>query len=269
MSTATDLERLQRWMQDAITRPRDAAAAQDVADVVLPSAQLSSEQRLAIYTDMIALRFVEILQEDFPAVRALVGSDRFDRLARAYVREHPSTHYSLNVLGRRFARFLAARDAAELETRAFAAELAQLEDGIQACFDAPASQPLTPAELESVPPEAWDRAVLEKSPHARVLALRYPVNDWYQAFREDRAGPAPAPARSWLLLYRSDYRVWRSDVSAEQHAILAALFEGETLAEALAAGAAAGGVAIEALATSLGPWFQRWAGLGLFGAVRT
>ena len=50
-------------------------AAGRLEDIVLPSSALSSEDRLGIYANMYFWRLVDVLTEDFPAVRYILISD--------------------------------------------------------------------------------------------------------------------------------------------------------------------------------------------------
>ena len=270
----SDVADLQRWFQRVVTDPGGAAAgaasdaarayADGVEAVVLPSASRSAAERIGVYADMYWLRLLDVLEQDFPAVRALLGSDAFHRRMRAYLAACPSTHYSLNALGARLPAWLRQLPDGELEHRAFAAELAELERAIQEVFDAPEAVPLEPADVEAVPPGDWAEARLELLPALRLLAFEHPVNAWFQAFKDGRPGPVPAPVASHAMVFRHDDRVWRADLTREQHAVLAALADGDTLAGALASAAAGD----EAALAEVGAWFRRWGALGLFVAIR-
>jgi len=50
-----------------------------------------------------------VLREDFPRLSALLGPERFEELARDYLRSHPSEHPSVRHLGRAMAGFLERR----------------------------------------------------------------------------------------------------------------------------------------------------------------
>src|SRR5690606_12641477 len=75
---------------------------------VLGNERLSARQRLRGYAGSYRIRPREALADDFKAVRAWLGPARFAELADAYLRRHPSRHYSLRWFGRHFARFLGA-----------------------------------------------------------------------------------------------------------------------------------------------------------------
>ncbi len=262
-------------MQEVITHPEGvlegaaAPAAREQLDteigaVVAPSDSLTAESRLAIYSSMYFARLMEVLGEDFPAVRDAVGELEFGALLRDYLIACPSTHYSLNMLGEHFPAFL---DEREPGPGTFVVELARLERAVQEVFDAPAVDTVTAADLEQVPQETWATARIQTVPSLRAFAFEHPVNPWYQSFREERQRPRVEAEPSWVVLYRRNHRVWRLDLSREQYAILAALIGGTPLVTALEEAAALPGIDVEALTASLGEWFGDWTGMGFFAAI--
>jgi hypothetical protein len=261
---AEGLDALERWVQGAIAQEQGPAACApgEVERRVLPSSELSALERLSIYSDMVRLRLVECLAEDFPALRYALGPERFAGLAERYLARHPSSHYSLNVLGRHMAAFLAAE--AGLRNRGFLAELAELERALQEVFDAPAATSITADELMAVPRERWPGMRLVTIPALRLFAFRWPVNAFYQAFREDREPRPPRRAPSWVAVYRKSFTVWRADLDRERHALLFALASGATLGEAVERCAAVEGADRERIGRSIAAWFQEWAAEGLF-----
>jgi putative DNA-binding protein len=147
MAVALPLERLQRWMQAVIVDPRSSEAAvagvaaraevapERVRDVILPSRALNAVERVGIYHGMYLLRMEEALATDYPGLKHLLGDGRFLDLVRAYVREYPSRHFSLNRLGDHLPEFL--RRVPGLSRRGFVHDLARLELALSRVFDAP------------------------------------------------------------------------------------------------------------------------------------
>lgn len=265
-------------MQELLTHPggpgagaassaaRSALAA-TIPDVFLPSRELTSEERVGVYAEMYFMRLIEVLEEEFPALVHLLGHERAHELFHAYVVAHPSRHYSLNELGRKLEVFL-REGAGALEPRSFALELARLERAIQDVFDAPECTSLTADAIAAVPAEHWPRARLVPIPAFALFAFEHPVNAWYQAFKDSDPRPVPAPEPSYLAVFRQEGRVWRMDLSREQHALLAALASGHALEPALLELAGAGHD-LAAIAPELQGWFRTWAAEGFFARVET
>lgn len=270
------LEALERWMQALLTHPEGpregvaspaarAVLGATIAEVFLPSRELTSEERVGVYAEMYFARLVEVLEEEFPALVHLLGHEHAHALFRAYVAAHPSRHYSLNVLGKGLEGFL--RDEADVpEPRAFALELARLERAIQDVFDAPAGASLSAEALAAVAPADWARARLVPIPAFALFAFEHPVNAWYQAFRDDAPRPVPAREPSFLAVFRQDGRVWRMDLARAQHALLAELAAGRTLERALEE-LARSGFELAQLAPEIQGWFRTWAAEGFFARV--
>ncbi|MEM7305603.1 MAG: DNA-binding domain-containing protein [Planctomycetota bacterium] len=268
---SAELDRLQRWFLEVVTHPAGVRAGEGAADpglaideVIAPSESLDGERRIGLYAGMYFTRLFEVLEEDFPALTALAGEDA-RRVFEAYLVRYPSDHPNLNRLGRRLAGFVAEEELG-LAHPAFAAELARLERTVQEVFDAPRQTALSTDELLAIPPESWGGLRLTPVAATRVLAFEHPVNEWYQAFRENgEVAGVPAPAPTWLVLYRRDYRVWRLPLSHPQFTLLEALRAGATLGDAL--GELALVTDLAAIAPSLQEWFRDWSGLGLFGSL--
>ena len=89
--------------------PGDPGIAPDLAEAVAPSSTLDSAARIEVYADAYFSRLLDVLREDFPRLSALLGPERFEELARDYLRSHPSEHPSVRHLGRAMAGFLERR----------------------------------------------------------------------------------------------------------------------------------------------------------------
>ena len=70
--------------------------------------RLTSFERLEIYNRQYWFRVIAAVSEDFPALAAVLGREKFDRLVLAYLKENPSTSFSLRNLGARLPAWLAS-----------------------------------------------------------------------------------------------------------------------------------------------------------------
>ena len=277
---APRLDQLERWMFEVVShrdgvsggleaesaRRQMPTGARRLEDVVEPSKSLSAAERLEIYASMYYSRLIEVLVEDYPTVRHVLGADQFAETAAAYVDAHPSTHYSLSMLGRAFPEYL--RDEAPVfPDRQFVFEVALLQRSIEEVFDAPRAPVVEVDAVLAVPQDRWAEMRFRMSPALRLHAFRYPVDDFYQALRDERPMDVPAPARSWLAVFRRHFKVWRMPLTEPQYTLLDALTRGLPLGAALEAVAELPGVDPEELLGSLREWFATWAGEGLFAGV--
>ncbi|MFO1077160.1 MAG: DNA-binding domain-containing protein [Planctomycetota bacterium] len=266
------LRTLQRWMADVICHPDTAEVAvgsrrvreriplDDVRHgrIVLPGAATSPTDRLQVYNGAYLARLEECMAADYPALQHLLGPERFHRAVAGYVVRHPSRHPNLNRFGKALPGYLARCHA--VSHRAFAVDLARLELAVSLAFDAPAFTPATIDELQAVPAGRWRRTRLVLNPSVQLLALRHPVNDYYQEFKAGSSPRVPRRAAAYVLVCRSEGAVWRLSLSPRAHAVLAALAEGDALGAALAH---AGDD------PAVGQWFREWAGLQVFAGTRT
>jgi hypothetical protein len=268
VAAAPALARLERWFQGELARPHEgtpASARAPAGTAILPSKHLAPEERLAIYSRMYFARLHECLAEDYPAVVKLCGHDAFGKLARAYLRAHPSRSYSLNFLGRKLPEFLDG--PVRIPRRALLADVARVERAISESFDAPASPVMTPADMALVPPAAWEKGRIRLTDSLRLLALDHGANAIVSACRQGKGLPPLARAKTWVAVYRKEWTVWRADLTEPMHAALATLARGRPLAAALAAAAKRFDGPAETLQAEVHRWFGEWAREGIFASI--
>jgi hypothetical protein len=280
------LDQVQRWMQAVITHPGGAAAgagseeAERFLDVTIPtlervvtrSRSLSALDRLEIYANAYFARLLECLRSEFPVLRRAVGEEVFDEFAIGYLQSYPPRSYSLNRLGEHFARYLAEirLDDGGDDNRwvDLIIDLAALEWAIGEVFDGPGCEGhrlLDAQQLWAVPTARQPAVILDTAPCLRLVALRYPLRDYYAALRDERDAVPPEPRDSFLALTRLNYVVQLHELTLTQYALLAALKEGDCLGRAIERIAAMADS--EALASTLAEWFREWAAAGFFRAV--
>src|SRR5260370_1641803 len=114
-----NLLELQRRMSEDVRRPltpdftmqtvtEDGLFTSEiVAGYIKPNSLLSSFERLEIYNRQYWFRVIAAVSEDFPALQMVLGQEKFDLLVLTYLRENPSTSFSLLNLGTRFPAWLA------------------------------------------------------------------------------------------------------------------------------------------------------------------
>jgi hypothetical protein len=270
MSDAPEtLRDLQAWMQQAVSRPHGPVDAVD--ERIQPSARQSAAERLEIYHSAYFARLIEVMQSMFPGLRFALEDEAFDELAVAYLQQHPPRSYTLNVLADRFVDFLVRtrppRTSDVPDWADFVINLARLEAAIDEVFDGPGieGEPLLdPQALTQLDAAAAGELQLKLAPCVRLLALAFPLLDWYTALRRDEKPALPAPEPSWLALHRRDYVVRRIPLERAEFVLLSALGEGQPLGAAIAAAAAViSPDELSALSAKLGDWFRDWAAAGM------
>jgi hypothetical protein len=276
MALEVPLDRLQRWMQGAVTYSGDVTDAitapecakelspEQVPEVLLPSKTLTPVARLAIYHDMYPMRMYDTLVGDYPGLEHFLGHDAFHELVRGYTEAHPSRSYTLNRLGDHLPDFVKRAGVRRAE---FCHDLARLELAITHVFDGEETPRLTGAQIAAVPEDAWERAVLRPVAAFRLLSFRYPVNAYLQTVKDEKHDhPKPRLKDEWVVVYRRDYGVFRQSLTRAAHDLLADLVAGLPLGEAITRALRAGGKRPPS-ETELFRWFREWVSSGLFRGV--
>jgi hypothetical protein len=213
---------------------------------------------------MYRARLIDVLREDFPRVRAVVGDDAFDDLAGRYLARHGSTHFSVRHVGRHFAEFAAQQP----DPPPFLGDLARLEWARVEVFDGADAEPLRLDDLRAVPVPRWAALRFRLIPACVVIECAWPAHDVWQAAGDvDDEGPIRcAPAPTAIRVWREGFAVSHAAIAPMEREALDALRRGETvtaICEAVATGADA-----ETAARDVGAMLLRWIEDGLLAGLR-
>jgi uncharacterized protein (UPF0276 family) len=222
---------------------------------ILPKPGFAPQAQLDVYVNAYRARLAEVTAEDYPALRTWLGDGRFEALIADFVGSEQPVHFNIG----RFARLLPGFVARRLPDDGFAAQLCELETALAQLADAPESAPLGQRHLAGLTPEILLSMRLHLRQSCRLFAFTYAVNDYFNAVMEGEDAPAVEPQASYLAVFRHDDDMWRMDLEAQEHALLAKLLAGQTIAEALSG--------LDGLAGQhLTEWFARWMRAGLLAA---
>jgi len=190
-----NLLELQRRMAEDVMRPltsdfemqpstSDGRSTHEIADgYIKPNELLSSFDRLEIYNRQYWFRVIGAVAEDFPALNTLLGEKVFDRLILAYLRENPSTSFTLRNLGSKLPQWLEQHPEFTPNRRELLLDVARLEWAYVEAFDSADVAPLTPADFNDLSAES--RLFLQ--PHLQLLDLKYPVDELVLAVHRENA----------------------------------------------------------------------------------
>jgi hypothetical protein len=283
------LEEIQREMAAAVMRPLthdeamrptapDGRAMADVAaSFIAPNSRLSAFERLEIYNRQYWFRVLGALAEDYPALRAVVGSRRFEALSIAYLTENPSRSFTLRNLGSKLPGWLATHPGQAGRRHRLAVDVARIEWAFVEAFDSAELTPLAQDQVASLTGES--RLALQ--PHLQLVALSYPADDLVIELHrrekrqtseagirdEDDSSAAVAVPRmplrpTWLAAHRLDLSVYYRRIAREEFQTLSALRSGVALGEAIQAGFSGSRIPEHRRAQRVQQWFSNWAELG-------
>ena len=257
-----NLLELQRRFTEALTTPLNpeegiadrtlaGESMQDVVDtIVKPNDRLSSVERLEIYSRSYWFRIISSLNEDFVGLRAVVGDDKFDALAQAYLTENPSRSFTLRNLGSRVEEWLRANPSFVEPHERLALDMVRLEWADTECFDALEEPALTLDDIAKLGEDPH----LRLQPHVKLLDLHYPVDDLLLQIRdeeEDESDEASntfsekrsrarlksvrksKPKPTFIVVHRVDNLVYFKRVTSEAFHMLQAIQNGKSLSEAI------------------------------------
>lgn len=259
------LSDLQQWMLGAIVG--GSADRETVSTRIEGNERLGAEGRFAIYAGGYRSRLLESLQNEFPALRLLVGDTVFELFARGYIAAHPPGHYSLYDYGARFADHLEATRPADGGPMAgLPAAVARLEraraevqraEGIE-------RRPWQPSEAALLP-----GLKLRLPDSVRLLRLDFDLLPLVEASEKGGEAVVPEPGECLVAVARSGYRVGQHRLEAWRYAWLEALGpDGADVYGAAAAASARSGRDGGALLADLTLWLPLAASFGLVAPVR-
>jgi hypothetical protein len=253
---------LQQWMLGAIVA--GAAGPDSVRERIEGDARLGPEGRFAIYAGGYRSRLLESLQNEYPALRRLVGDTVFELFARGYIAAHPPRHFSLYDYGARFAGHLeATRPAGGGPLAGLPAAVARLERARAEVQRAEGTErhdrSWLPAEVALLP-----GLRLRLPDSVRLLRLDFDLLPLIEASEDGGEAAVPEPGETLVAVVRSAYHVRQHRLEPWRHAWLEALGTGGGDAYAAAAAAAArSGRDGGALLADLALWLPVAASLGL------
>jgi len=256
---------LQTWMMQAIASSQSDAAVGD--ERILPSQSQSSSQRLGIYQHAYLSRLQECLRDSFPVLLAALGRETFDQFAAEYVQRHTPASYTLSHLADHFVEHLIAtrpRVVVEPGWPDFVIELARLEHTIEQVFDGPGPEetpPLDVGEITTISPGQWHALRLIPSPDLRLLAFRFPIDEYYAAVKQHQSPDWPEPQPTWLAIHRRDYIARRVGLEEAEHHLLSAVVAGRSFGEAFAGS--------QATSEQVATWFAAWGRLRFFSRIKS
>ena len=246
---------------------------------IKPNALLTSFERLEIYNRQYWFRVIAAVSEDFPALHATLGQERFDALVLVYLRENPSTSFSLRNLGAKLPAWLASYPNFAGPQPTLAVDVARLEWAYVEAFDGASLTPLGWEDFAGLQADS----ILRLQPHLQLLDLQYPVDEVVLAVRkithaidvtsnamserrQNSEVTLPTMNRSsvYLAVHRFEDCVYYRRIEREEFLLLADLRDGDSISQAIEGAFEGSGLTAEEQAVKTQEYFAHAAELGWF-----
>jgi len=254
-----------------------ALMSREAARFIKPNDQLTSLERLEIYSKSYWFRLIDSLYDDFPGLAAILGWNAFERLAKAYLAECPSRSFTLRDLGSQLEVWLRKNPKYVGINRVLALDMVRLEWAHIQAFDRPEHRTLGPEDLVGMSPGLR----LAVQPYVSLLDLAFPVDELrvkisdledvsdnasntllkqkhHAVHKVSRAVPKPM----FLAVHRFDLVVYYRRLSAEEFRLLQALRSGKSVASAIRLAFQGSSLNQDQIPALLKGWFAIWAELG-------
>lgn len=173
---------------------------ESIKSQIVETAKVSSNTRLEIYGNAYAIRLVEALAENYPALSTLLGESAFNQLGFKYLEVYPSSHFSVRYFGHALADYLRENHSEEPHL----SELASFEWELRHAFDAKNGTPITLEVLQVISPEKWGGMTFKFHASLSCTELAWNVPQLWQALEEEKELPSLEKAE-----YPITWRLWR------------------------------------------------------------
>lgn len=158
-----------------------------VLEQIPDGAHENKAKLLSVYQDGYALRLVEVIGSDYKALRAYLGAENFDKLARAYISKYPSLSRNARWVADRLSAF--AAETEPYKSDRVVCDLANIERALANAFDSMDADALGVSDMAAVAPEDWAGLIFAPHPSCRRLTAHSNAFEIWRADREDSALP--------------------------------------------------------------------------------
>lgn len=217
------------WFAGALLAP-DLAVPDDVA-----ASGRGGVRRFGVYRNNVTVGLIEALAAAYPAVARIVGEDFFFAMAREFVRHSPPRSPLMFDYGAGFADFLDRFEP--VAGLPYLGDVARLERAWLEAYHAENAETCGVEVLAGIAAEALPSTGFTLHPALRLVRSRFPIAEVWQAnLHQASVGPIDFSRGEDVIVTRPDMEVAVRVLPAGGVAFIAALADGQSLAEAAGAG---------------------------------
>lgn len=186
-------------------------------------------KRFNIYRNNVTMALITALRTAFPAVRKLVGPQRFEDLALFYARSHPPRsplmmHYGVEMPA-------CIKGLAALQHIPYLSDIAQLELALRRSYHAADVPVFEVARLGELPPEALMASELVLAPAVFLVTSPWPLVDIWR-YNMQNGAPKPCAIGQSALVTRAEFDPEPHAITADQAEWLQCVINKATLGAA-------------------------------------
>lgn len=205
--------------------------AEEVADEVAGPDSRFRNTRLRIYYDAYRLRLIESLATDYESVKAFIGDEPFEEMARDYIDAQPSVFRNVRWFGGNFARFL--RTAPRYAAHGVLGDLAEFEWTLGLAFDATDASILSFDQLATIALDDWPRIRFVAHPSLSLIRPEWNVTAIWHALNDGTEVPAPERGEpASIVVWRKALSPYFRSLDATEMALWLSIRSGATFATA-------------------------------------
>jgi hypothetical protein len=251
-----------------------------ILDVVAPPRDADRATMMGVYVNAYRLRLAEFLDEDYPALRVLLGDDDFEALVEAYIDENPSRLRNARWYTTRLPEFM--QESENWSANALAIGLAVFERALTDAYDAADAPAQSIETLAEFSPQDWPRLGFSFHPSLRLIEVAAGVLDAYAAATADEQDeeaaradeedegaledrPSDASESETIAIWRADLDPAYRQLDPDEHLALFEAMAGQSFGDIcqLVAFQNEGQSATERLARFLVTWFSEGLVIGV------
>ncbi|MBZ0127751.1 MAG: DNA-binding domain-containing protein [Rhodobacteraceae bacterium] len=158
--------------------------------------------RFDVYRNNVVAGLIAALETAFPVVRKLLGVENFRHLGGIYVRAHPPENPLMMHYGAAMPGFLAGFEP--VQHLGYLADVARLELARRRAYHAPDAAPISPEQLQGLPPERLLAARFMLAPALSAIRSDWPLAAIWRFNTEENA-PKPAMRPEDVLISRPGF----------------------------------------------------------------
>jgi hypothetical protein len=231
----SELANIQKWLTSIIVKPGNINDKILLADehyglkhteVIKPTLNFSSGQKISIYARGYVLRLMECMSAEYPALQQLLGKELFETFVKAYLVHVPSSSPDLYDLGKNFAAFLKASQPQSTDKNMFdlPVELAGLERAIAEVSRCKGLEnTLQETETDDTVLYLFDTDAIKPSPCLLLLKLQFPLAGFVRSVQRGEEATTPLMGETLTAISRKDYIIHMHDLETWQWQFLNAL----------------------------------------------